>query len=54
MPKQKPVRKRHPHVQKAIDHISDLEKTHRKLQMDLQRVRKRLTAIPFIGIPHKA
>jgi len=47
MPAKKKPTKRHPHVTAAIGHVEDLQKAHKKMGLHLERVKKRLRAMPF-------
>lgn len=57
MPKKRKPTKRHPHVKRAIAHIEKLQKSHKKMVLDLENAKKRLKAMPFgmpFGMPHGA
>jgi len=48
MPKKKrKPKKRHPHVTRAIAHVDKLQKTHKKMALDLGQAKRRLLAMPF-------
>jgi hypothetical protein len=49
MPKRKP-KTQHPRVKKAIAHVEQLHKAHKKMVTDLAKTKKTLRAMPFI--PH--
>jgi hypothetical protein len=47
MPKKKQPKKRHPKVTRAIAHIEKLQKGHKEMILNLEKVKTTLRATPF-------